>query len=166
MKYNEMINQIAKQTEMEKFNCSKPSDGWSVPIAFVKTEEHNNHGILHQNNIRWDLLSDNSFSLGFIWYTQFSGPFLIKDEIVNGLIYFKGEKPRPISEITSEEMDILFSRSKFKMRERMGSRLKSRYNLLLIDEKLSLIEKLKSIDKDQLNQYFEYGGRLIDLMEV
>lgn len=154
MKYKEMINQIARRTEKEKLNCSKPSDGWSVPIAFVKTEEHNNHGELHQNNIRWELLRDDSFPLGFIWYTQFSGPFLIKDEIVDGMIFLKGEKPRPISEITSEELDILFSRSKFKMRERMGSRLKNRYNLLLINEKLPMIDKLKSIDKDQLNQYF------------
>lgn len=61
MKYSDLINLTAKQQELSKQIKDKkqieksPIDDWSVPISFVKTEEHNNHGDGHQNNICWEM---------------------------------------------------------------------------------------------------------------
>lgn len=171
MKYSDLIKLTAKQQELSKQIKGKkqieksPIDDWSVPISFVKTEEHNNHGDGHQNNICWEMFRDYSWSIGFIWFSQFAGPFRVGNTFISGVMYFKDKRPQAVSELSSCELENIFSRFRFRLKEREGYRLKSRFNLLNLEDKVSLIKQLQTLPNHQLNEYFESGGKIIDFME-
>lgn len=80
-------------------------------------------------------------------------------------MYFKDKRPQAVSELSSCELENIFSRFRFRLKEREGYRLKSRFNLLNLEDKMSLIKQLQTLPNHQLNEYFESGGKIIDFME-
>lgn len=103
-----------------------------------------------------------------MWYAQFVGPYYSPDikDFISGKITLKDSTVKPLDSMTSQEIKKIMSGRKFRIRrEDWALRLRNRFNLLELHEKISLINESRRRDFEQNRLYLD-GGSKYDFIEV